>query len=100
MDELFWGCDYENVNNQAEWLAMTTEVLELNVNKLFKIPKFMWEDEKMVQDIEFLMSKLGSSEDFDDSALWRCCWRQHKHQPDVVKHEPKKKYYDRLDNKK
>jgi hypothetical protein len=52
---------------------MTTEVLELNVNKLFKIPKFMWEDEKMVQDIEFLMSKLGSSEDFDDSALWRCC---------------------------
>jgi hypothetical protein len=39
MDELFWGCDYENVNNWAELLAMTTEVLELNVNKLFKIPK-------------------------------------------------------------
>jgi len=36
---------------------MTTEVLELNVNKLFKIPKFMWEDKKMVQDIEFLISK-------------------------------------------
>jgi hypothetical protein len=32
----------------------------------------MWGDEKMVQDVEFLISKLGSSADFDDSAVWRC----------------------------
>jgi hypothetical protein len=41
----------------------------LNVSKIFEV---MREDEKMVQDVESLIRRLGSSEDFDDSAVWRC----------------------------
>ncbi len=39
MDELFWGCDHEDVNDQAKRLTMATEVRDLNPNKLFKIAK-------------------------------------------------------------
>jgi hypothetical protein len=39
MDELFWGRNHEDVNDWAERLTMAVEVLDLNPNKLFKIPK-------------------------------------------------------------
>jgi len=39
MDELFWGRDYEDVNDWAERLTMVAEVRDLNVDKLFKIAK-------------------------------------------------------------
>jgi len=39
MDELFWGCDHEDVNDWAEILIMAAEVRDLNPNKLFKITK-------------------------------------------------------------
>jgi hypothetical protein len=39
MDELFWGREYEDVNDWAERLTMAAEVRDLNVDKLFKIAK-------------------------------------------------------------
>jgi len=39
MDELFWGREYEDVNDWAERLTMATEVRNLNADKLFKIAK-------------------------------------------------------------
>jgi hypothetical protein len=39
MDELFWGRDYEDVNDWAEQLTMAAEVHDLNADKLFKIAK-------------------------------------------------------------
>jgi hypothetical protein len=39
MDELFWGCDHEDVNDWAERLSMAAEVRDLNADKLFKITK-------------------------------------------------------------
>jgi len=39
MDELFWGCDHEDVNDWAERLSMAAEVRDLNADKLFKIAK-------------------------------------------------------------
>jgi hypothetical protein len=39
MDELFWGCDHEDVIDWAERLSMVAEVRDLNVDKLFKIAK-------------------------------------------------------------
>jgi hypothetical protein len=39
MDELFWGRDYEDVNDWAERLTMAAEVRDLNADKLFKIAK-------------------------------------------------------------
>ncbi len=39
MDELFWGREYENVNDWAERLTMATEVRDLTADKLFKIAK-------------------------------------------------------------
>jgi hypothetical protein len=37
MDELFWGCDHENMNDCAKQLTMATKVKDLNVDKLLKI---------------------------------------------------------------
>ncbi len=37
MDELFWGQDHEDDNDQAERLTMATKLRDLNANKLFKI---------------------------------------------------------------
>jgi hypothetical protein len=39
MDELFLGCDHENVNDWVEQLTTTAKVRDLNVDKLFKIIK-------------------------------------------------------------
>jgi hypothetical protein len=39
MDELFWGCDHEDVNDWAERLTMAAEVHDFAANKLFKIAK-------------------------------------------------------------
>jgi len=39
MDELFWGCEHEDVNDWAERLTMAVEVRDLNADKLFKIAK-------------------------------------------------------------
>ncbi len=39
MDELFWGKDHEDVNDQVECLIMAAEVKDLNDDKLFKITK-------------------------------------------------------------
>ncbi len=39
MDELFWGKDHEDVNDQAECLIMAAEVKYFNDDKLFKITK-------------------------------------------------------------
>jgi len=39
MDELFWGCDHEDVGDWAERLSMAVEVRDLNADKLFKIAK-------------------------------------------------------------
>jgi len=39
MDELFWGREYEDVNDWAERLSMAAKVRDLNTDKLFKIVK-------------------------------------------------------------
>jgi hypothetical protein len=39
MDELFWGQDYEDVNDWGERLTMAAEVHDLTADKLFKIAK-------------------------------------------------------------
>jgi hypothetical protein len=39
MDELFWGRDYEDVNDWVEHLNMVAEARDLNDDKLFKIAK-------------------------------------------------------------
>jgi hypothetical protein len=39
MDELFLGRDHEDVNDWAERFTMAVEMQDLNVDKLFKIPK-------------------------------------------------------------
>ncbi len=39
MDELFWGREYEDVNDWTERLAMAAEVRDLTADKLFKIVK-------------------------------------------------------------
>lgn len=39
MDELFWGCDHEDTNDQAERLIMAIEVKDPNVDKSFEIAK-------------------------------------------------------------
>jgi hypothetical protein len=39
MDELFWGCDHESINDWAKQLTMATKVKDLNVDRLFKIVK-------------------------------------------------------------
>jgi hypothetical protein len=39
MDDLFWGRDYEDVNDWAERLTMAAEVCDLTPDKLFKIAK-------------------------------------------------------------
>jgi hypothetical protein len=39
MDELFWGCNHEDVNDWAERLTMAAEVRDLNADKFFKIAK-------------------------------------------------------------
>ncbi len=39
MDDLFWGREYEDVDNWAERLTMAAEVRDLNADKLFKIAK-------------------------------------------------------------
>jgi len=39
MDELFWGCEHEDVSDWAERLTMAAEVRDLNADKLFKIAK-------------------------------------------------------------
>jgi hypothetical protein len=39
MDDLFWGRDYEDVNDWAEQLTMAAEVRDLTADKLFKIAK-------------------------------------------------------------
>jgi hypothetical protein len=39
MDELFWGCEHEDVTNWAERFTMTAEVRDLDAVKLFKIAK-------------------------------------------------------------
>jgi hypothetical protein len=39
MDELFWGREYEDVNDWAERLTMGAEVRDLNVDNMFKIAK-------------------------------------------------------------
>ncbi len=39
MDDLFWGWDYEDVNDWAERLTMAAEVRNLTLDKLFKIAK-------------------------------------------------------------
>jgi hypothetical protein len=39
MDELFWGCDHDDVNDWAERLTMAAEVRDLTADKLFKIAK-------------------------------------------------------------
>jgi len=39
LDDLFWGRDYEDVNDWAERLTMAAEVRDLTPDKLFKIAK-------------------------------------------------------------
>jgi hypothetical protein len=39
MDELFWGCDHEDVNDWSERLIMVAKVRDLNLDKLFKVAK-------------------------------------------------------------
>ncbi|CAK9236774.1 unnamed protein product [Sphagnum troendelagicum] len=39
LDDLFWGREYEDVNDWAEWLTMAAEVRDLTLDKLFKIAK-------------------------------------------------------------
>jgi predicted MarR family transcription regulator len=39
MDDLFWGRDYEDVNDWAERLTMAAEVRDLTPDKLFIITK-------------------------------------------------------------
>ncbi len=39
MDDLFWGRDYEDINDWAERLTMVVEVCDVTPDKLFKIAK-------------------------------------------------------------
>ncbi len=39
MDDLFWGCEYEDVTDWAKRLTMAAEVPDLTPDKLFKIAK-------------------------------------------------------------
>jgi hypothetical protein len=39
LDDLFWGCDSEDVTDWAERLTMAAEVRDLTPDKLFKIAK-------------------------------------------------------------
>jgi hypothetical protein len=39
LDDLFWGCDCEDVTDWAERLTMAAEVQDLTPDKLFKIAK-------------------------------------------------------------
>ncbi len=102
MDELFWGHDHEDVNDQVEWLTMVVEVKDLNFNKLFKIAKlnlrgrakewFKKLNLAPADQIElrtWIVQKYGNI-NVDDIHI----------KLDAIKNEPKErvqKYYERLD---
>jgi hypothetical protein len=102
MDELFWGRDYEDVNDWAKRLTMAAEVCDLNADKLFKIAKLNLRSQakewfKRLQPVPvdwnemrmLIVQKYGNV-DADDIRM----------KMDAVKQEPKEriqKYFERLD---
>jgi hypothetical protein len=102
MDELFWGRDYEDVNDWAERLTMAAEVHDLNADKLFKIAKLNLRGQakewfKRLQlvranwnEMRMLIVQKYGNVDADDIRM----------KMDAVKQEPKErvqKYFERLD---
>jgi hypothetical protein len=102
MDELFWGCDYEDVGDWAEQLSMAAEVRDLNVDKLFKIAKLnlrgrAWEWFRKLQpapadwlELRTLILQKYGNVDTDDIRM----------RLDAIKQEPKErvqKYFERMD---
>jgi hypothetical protein len=102
MDELFWGCDHEDISDWAERLSMATEVRNLNADKLFKIAKFNLrgrarERFRKLQlapgdwlELRTLILQKYGNVDTDDIRM----------KLDVIKQEPKErvqKYFERLD---
>ncbi len=102
MDELFWGREYEDVNDWAERLTMAAEVRDLNADKMFKIAKLNLKGRakewfRRLQPVpldwtelrNLIMQKYGNI-DADDIRM----------KLDAIKQEPKErvqKYFERLD---
>jgi hypothetical protein len=102
MDELFWGRDYEDINDWVERLTMAAEVRDLNADKLFKIAKLNLRGRakewfKKLQPVPAdwaelrtqIVQKYGRI-DNDDIRM----------KLDAIKQEPKErvqKYFERLD---
>jgi hypothetical protein len=101
MDELFWGRDYEDVNDWAERLTMAIEVRDLNGDKLFKIAKLNLRGRakewfKRLQSapadwakLRTLIAQKYGDVDVDDIRM----------KLDAIKQEPKErvqKYFERL----
>ncbi len=102
MDELFWGREYEDINDWAEKLTMAAEVRDLNADKLFKIAKLNlrrrakeWFKRLQLAPADWaelrtlIVQKYGDV-DADDIKM----------KLDAIKQEPKErvqKYFERLD---
>ncbi len=102
MDELFWGCDHEDVGDWAERLSMAAEVRDLNADKLFKIAKLNLRGKARdwfrrlqpapadwIKLRTLILQKYGNV-DVDDIRM----------KLDAIKQEPKErvqKYFERMD---
>jgi hypothetical protein len=102
LDDLFWGCDYEDVTDWAKRLTMAAEVCDLTPDKLFKITKLNLRGRakewfRRLQPVPtnwtelwtLMIQKYGNI-DADDIRM----------KMDVIKQEPKErvqKYFERLD---
>jgi hypothetical protein len=102
LDDLFWGCEYEDVTDWAERLTMAAEVRDLTLNKFFKIAKLNlrgrakeWFRRLQPAPIDWaelrtLMIQKYGNIDADDIRM----------KMDAIKQEPRErvqKYFERLD---
>ncbi|CAM6073749.1 unnamed protein product [Sphagnum tenellum] len=102
LDDLFWGCEYEDVTDWAERLTMAAEVRDLTPDKLFKIAKLNLRGRakewfRRLQpaptdwaDLRTLMIQKYGNIDADDIRM----------KMDAIKQEPKERvqrYFERLD---
>jgi hypothetical protein len=102
LDDLFWGCEYEDVTDWAERLTMAAEVRDLTPDKLFKIAKLNlrgrakeWFRRLQPAPVDWvelrtLMIQKYGNIDTDDIRM----------KMDAIKQEPRErvqKYFERLD---
>ncbi len=104
MDELFWGRDYEDVNDWVEHLNMVAEARDLNDDKLFKIAKLnlhAWAKEWFKKfnppPIDWIILRIAIVQNFGDVDVDEIHVKL-----DAINQEPTEwveKYFERLDKK-